>query len=213
MLNTKTTIIFDFDGTLADTLPIFLQIAREFASEFGVDSQSIDVQTIRNKSIRQMLKHFKIPITKLPLILLRGRSLVSKRMNKAQPFPQIKEMLAKLKNKGYKLGILSSNSLENIKVFLQVNDLEYFDFIHSEKNIFGKGKILQHMLNSYKLKHEEVLYVGDEVRDIEACKGVGIAIVAVTWGLNTGDFLETFSPNYIVDSPEELNKLLKSKKI
>jgi phosphoglycolate phosphatase-like HAD superfamily hydrolase len=79
-----------------------------------------------------------------------------------------------------------------------------FSFIHSELNLFGKSGALDKMLKKYKLHKPDVLYVGDEVRDIEACKKVGVDIVSVTWGFNSREVLEKYQPNKLVGTPEEL---------
>ena len=106
------------------------------------------------------------------------------------------------------MGILSSNSKENIEKFLQANSLEIFDFIHSEENILGKGKALGNLLKTHRLKNNEVIYVGDEVRDIEACKENGVKIISVTWGFNKKDILKKSKPDYIVDKPRKILKIL-----
>ena len=54
------------------------------------------------------------------------------------------------------------------------------------------------------LHPSNVLYVGDEVRDIEAAKKAGIRIAAVTWGYNSKKALEAYKPDYLVTKPEEL---------
>lgn len=52
------------------------------------------------------------------------------------------------------------------------------------------------------------MYVGDEVRDIEACQKVGIKIAAVTWGLNTKEALERYHPDSLIDKPQQLLDLV-----
>ena len=123
-------------------------------------------------------------------------------------FPQIKYLLLKLKQKKFKLGILSSNSKENIENFLKANDLLIFDFIHSEKNLFGKGKALKSLLKKYNLKKEETVYIGDEVRDIDACRENGIKIISVTWGFNKNEILQLNRPDYLVNRPQEILKIV-----
>jgi phosphoglycolate phosphatase len=66
-------------------------------------------------------------------------------------------------------------------------------------------------MRRYGLRADELLYVGDEVRDVNACRKVGIPIVGVSWGLNDHNALVEAEANYVVDTPEELLSLLESK--
>ena len=80
------------------------------------------------------------------------------------------------------MGILSSNSKENIQRFLGMHDGEMFDFVYTAKSIFGKDQTLKKLLKERGYAKEEVLYVGDELRDAEACRKAGIACALVTCG-------------------------------
>jgi len=82
--------------------------------------------------------------------------------------------------------------------------MDYFDFIYSDGSLFGKGKILKRVLKKYEFFKRNVVYVGDEVRDIDAAREAGIKIVSVSWGFNSKEVLGSNKPNYIVDTPAEL---------
>lgn len=206
MKNQIKTVLFDFDGTLADTMPVILDIAKQFAPEYGI--KNIDVKTIRDKSVKELIQLFGIPLFKIPFIILKGQKLLHDRMNEVKAYKGMPEIVHELKENGYRLGILSSNSLENITLFLDNNDLSVFDFIYSEKNLFGKHRALGKIIEKEQLAKNTVIYIGDEVRDIEACKKVDLPIISVTWGFNSRDILEKNSPQYIIDRPSELNKYL-----
>jgi phosphoglycolate phosphatase len=105
-----------------------------------------------------------------------------------------------LNKRGYRLGILTSNSSNNVKSFLRRNNLEYFDFIHSESNLFGKDKVLKRL----KVRLNNLVYVGDETRDVEAGKKCGVKVVAVTWGLSTKEPLFKSRPDWLISDPNEL---------
>jgi HAD superfamily hydrolase (TIGR01549 family) len=116
----------------------------------------------------------------------------------------MKETLEQLKKENIKLGIISSNNEINIKKFLLNNDIDDFSFIHCEMNIFGKAPVISHALKKYSLHKENTLYVGDEVRDIEACKKAGLDIAAVTWGFNSKNILKKHKPTFSIESPLQL---------
>lgn len=206
----KTTIIFDFDGTIADSLSLVVEIANEILGKKNGKNllTSELLSELRNKSAKDIMQFLKIPIWKLPFILIRGKKLFKDRIGSVKCFPHMKETLQKLKDQGLELGILSSNVKETIESFLHDNEIREFDFVYSERNIFGKSEALKNLLNRYNLEKVEVIYVGDEVRDIEACKKAGIEVISVTWGFNSKEVLEKNNPDYLVKSPKELLKIL-----
>jgi len=104
-------------------------------------------------------------------------------------------------------GILSSNSSNNVTEFLNNHDLNFFDFISASSRIWGKNINLKKLLLSHGFNMDEVVYVGDEVRDIIAAKKVGIRVAAVTWGYNSKKALRSQKPDYLISSPEELLNL------
>lgn len=117
----------------------------------------------------------------------------------------MKEALIDLKNAGHHLGIITSNSKDNVTEFLKVNELDnLFEFIYSGITIFGKTTIINNVLRQKQLKLEEVIYVGDETRDIEASKKSNIKVIAVTWGFNSPEVLAKQKPNYLIHHPSEL---------
>ena len=122
-----------------------------------------------------------------------------------KPIAGMVNALCEIKNVGLKLGVMSSNSTDNIKLFLSENKLDnIFDFIYSGKNIFGKDKVISHLLRKQKINKKSVIYVGDETRDIDALKRIKIPIIAVSWGFNSHEVLEKQNPDALIDSPEQL---------
>jgi len=79
-----------------------------------------------------------------------------------------------------------------------------FDFIHSGRSLFGKDRVIRKLINHEQLQADRVVYIGDETRDIEASRAAGIAVIAVSWGLNRRDLLASLSPDQIADKPDEL---------
>ncbi|GAF99656.1 unnamed protein product, partial [marine sediment metagenome] len=151
-----------------------------------------------------------IPLAKVPTIIEEGRSGLAEKIESVAPVEGIEEVLLRLKAGGYELGILTSNSRETVDKFLKKNNLDLFDFIYSGSSLFGKDRVLEKLLKDRKLKSKQAVYVGDEIRDIDAAKKVGVRIVAVGWGYNTGQLLRKRNPDYLVESPKELVKIVES---
>ncbi|MBC6479764.1 MAG: HAD hydrolase-like protein [Hormoscilla sp. GM7CHS1pb] len=199
-----TVIIFDFDGTLADTLDAIVSITNRLSGEFGYQPASPeDVIQLKNLSSRKVIQQSGLPLWKLPFLLKRVRSEFNNHINELKPVPGIKEVLLELKKRGYHPGILTSNDRKNVQLFTKNHDWEHlFDFIHSEMNLFGKGRAIEHLLSKSKLDRQEVIYVGDETRDIEAAKRTKIRAIAVSWGFNSPEVLAAHNPDFLIHQPE-----------
>ena len=199
-------IIFDFDGTIADTLGMAISIFNRIAPEY--DCKPIndeDWELIRTKKPQDLLRIYGVTNFKLVLILLRVRKEMSRQIPEIVPVKNIPDALTRIKNSGLRLGILTSNSRSNVNAFLKTNGMsEVIDFIYSGKSLFGKDRVLMRLFDHEKISAENVIYVGDETRDIEASKKTGIPVIAVTWGLNKKDFLASLHPDQIADKPEDL---------
>ncbi|MBN2421059.1 HAD-IA family hydrolase, partial [Candidatus Woesearchaeota archaeon] len=103
--------------------------------------------------------------------------------------------------------IMSSNSEKTIKNILK-KEKTSVDFIISENALFGKHFIFNKIIKKFKINKTQLLYVGDELRDIDAAKKAGIKIIAVTWGYNSKSSLKRANPDFVVNDVKELEKLL-----
>ena len=203
------TLIFDFDGTIADTLSAIIRMINEHAEEFHIRPlNDRDVEDLRGLSNAEIIKKYKIPLLKVPALMLRSQKELHHRMHEVTLFPGILDLVLELKARGFGLGILTSNSEENVRKLLRARGLDVFDFIHSESNFLGKNRALLHLLQKHGLRKDDVIYVGDEVRDIEACQKIALAIIAVSWGFHRREFLGKHHPTYLVDSAEEIRALV-----
>lgn len=208
MNKTYSTIIFDFDGTIADSLHLMIDIFNSMVHKFHADPIGLErIEYIRGLTPKELIHELKIPLLLIPEFLFIGKRMMKKRIDELKPIVGISHLIEKLSKK-YTLGIVTSNNVETVEEFLLQHDLDHFKWIHSETSLFGKDKALRKRLKSEHLIHKEVLYIGDEVRDVESCKTVGIDVASVAWGLNSHTLLESAGPTYLVDDPSELEKLL-----
>ncbi len=202
-------IFFDFDGTLADTMEAGIKITNKIAKQLNLeplDETKLDLY--RNLEPNEFLKLMNIPLIKIPFLAGMYHIEFNKIIHTLKPFDGIPQMLDKLSQK-YNLGILSSNSVENIEKFLAANNLrQYFKFIHSQPHIFGKSSSIKKLMRRNRLKRKQVIYIGDEVRDIQAAKQAKIPVIAVTWGLNSEKLIQKYNPDYIAHTPDNVLDIL-----
>jgi len=200
------TIIFDFDGTIADSFDTILAVTNRLAVEFGYDPASPEeIKNLQNLSSREILKQSRIPMYKLPHLLRRLKREMEQEIDHIQPFPGILEALRELQRQDYTLGILTSNTEENVSFFLErYQALNLFLFVQSSVTLFGKSRCINQLLRSYSLAQQSVIYVGDETRDIEAARRSKIKVLSVGWGFNSVQALTEAQPDYLIREPGEL---------
>jgi len=209
---TVKVIIFDFDGTIADTLDAIVSITNRLAEEFGYKQTSQeDLAILRNLTSRQIIKQSGVSIFKIPFLIKKVKAELNNEIQELSAFIGIKEAFIELKSQGNRLGIVTSNSKENVTAFLHKNGLqELFDFIYSAPTIFGKSKVINRIVKTENIKLEDVIYVGDETRDIEAAKKTHIKAIAVTWGFNSKEVLAEQNPDFLIHKPNELIEAIRS---
>jgi len=198
-------IFFDFDGTLADTEEVNFVIYQKLAEKYNLRNITLDeLGHLKKMSAKELMEYVELKKRYLPFILKRGKKLLRQDIKNVKLCkPDIFENIKKIKDLGIKIAIITTNSKTNVKMFLEKHDADYFDFI-SSSTMFGKESKMKKIMRKEKLKNSEVLYVGDEIRDIHAANRAGIDIVSVGWGYNTVESLIKNKPQYLIFKPEEL---------
>ncbi len=205
------TYIFDFDGTIADTLDLVVEIGNELLSELGLPTLTEkDVKKLQGMTIPEMVKYVNVPTRLLPQLAIKGRGRLTKRAKHVKPIPGMVDVIKTLHKQDIPLGIVSSSSRESVMTFLQAHKLEdAFEFVDTGAGIFGKSRRLKSSVRKHKLDREQTIYVGDEVRDIEAAHAAGLKVASVTWGLNNVALLSRSNPDTVIEKPTQLLDLAK----
>lgn len=204
-------LIFDFDGTLVDSFDAFIEKFNGLADTFSFRKvQFQEIERLRALTSKELVKYLKIPIYKIPGMLLQLRRQMHNEMQRLLPFANIPETLERLYGLNVPMGILTSNSEENVRAWLKSHKMQHlFRFIHVESSYFGKKRILKKILKAYQIDPSQAFYIGDETRDIEAAKACNISAVAVAWGFNSSEILSQHQPHYMVEKPEDILALTK----
>lgn len=199
-------LIFDFDGTLVDSFHAVMEKFNLLAEEYRFRKIENDERdSLKNLTSHELIKYLKIPTYKIPRILRTARKQMQNDMQTLLPCLNLPEVLQELHSRKITLGILTTNSSENVMAWLKKNNMEYlFNFIHAESSYFGKMKLLKKIINLYQIDKSKAFYIGDETRDITAAKECDIYSVAVTWGFNSEKILLQYEPHYIARKPEDI---------
>lgn len=207
------TLVFDFDGTIADTLGETRRIFNLMAPDYGIRQVAEDeLESLRHLSLKELLNHLDIPKRRVPALISRGTGMMRGNITQLQLIAGMAEVLFELRRHTDCFGVLTSNATANVDLFLQTHGLrDQFDFISSTSKLTGKAKHLKAIRKTFSLRPEQMLYIGDELRDVKAAQKAGIPIAAVTWGFNSRESLAASEPDYLFDQPTDFLRLLRGR--
>jgi phosphoglycolate phosphatase len=202
------TIIFDFDGTIANSFGVITEIFETLTKQPRKLSPS-ELDALRDLSPLAMAKRLGVPNWQVPFLLFRGRRMMATRLHEVQPFEGMAGVVEKLYNEGHELFIMSSNSRRTIRRFLKQHHMyKYFVEIKGDVGMFGKPRALRKLLRRNNLEPKNSFYIGDETRDIEAASEVGMRSIAVLWGFARDEKLLALQPTGTATTPDAIIKIL-----
>jgi phosphoglycolate phosphatase len=201
----RATVIFDFDGTLANSVDLMFELYNNYAPQFGyLPVERSEFSAIRRMGYTKAMRLKKIKARRLPKIIMTLSREMHSHIDRVRPYEGIVKVLHELKQSGFSIGVLTSNQAPLVEEFFQVHGFPEFDFVVSEKTIFGKDKALRKILKRFELRRDQVLYIGDEPRDVTASRKAGVMAIGVSWGLAGTEGFMNATPDYIVHTPKEL---------
>ncbi|MGL6292604.1 HAD-IA family hydrolase [Eubacterium aggregans] len=204
--------IFDFDGTLADTEQQVFQLYNDMAEKYKYRKVTHEeLQHIKELNIADIMEIVDIPFYRLPRVLREGQRRLREEKDSIKAFkPHLRDFMRALESETEIRGILTSNVKKTVNAFLRNYAIaDYFDFVVCS-SLLSKEKKIKKVAKKYRLELSEILYIGDETRDIEACHRAGVDVVAVDWGYNTLAALERCNPTYTASSLEEILEIVRS---
>lgn len=204
---TYSLAIFDLDGTLADSFPWFLRTINDVADRFNfrrVADQ--DIEELRHASSREILARLEVPLWKLPAIARHARRLKAEATSEISLFDGVEAMLRTLAGNGVQLALVTSDSEANAREKLG-EAAALFSHFDCSASLFGKPAKFRRVIRRAGVEPARVISIGDEVRDIEAARAVGIACGAVCWGYAAPAALRAHAPDHTF---EQLNEIVRA---
>ncbi|MCE3046222.1 HAD family hydrolase [Legionella sp. 16cNR16C] len=192
-------LLIDFDGTIANSAPMLLEKLRQTVP------YPIELETLRGMSFKDILIRMNVGKLQFLYLIYSIRRDFKRNLHSIGLVDQMEEALKDLCQQGHHLHIVSSNSAKNIEQFLKHHRIShYFESISSLYTVFNKASGLKALLKNKNMSHSDVIYIGDEIRDIEAALAAGIRSCAVCWGVNNEEALKRHHPHFLLNHPREL---------
>jgi phosphoglycolate phosphatase len=202
-------VSFDMDGTLADSFPWFARNLNAVADKFRFRRVAADeIEAMRHLDTRHLLARFEIPLWKVPLIARHMRALKAQQIGEIALFPGVDGMLRDLKDAGVGIAVVTSDTESNTRRTLGAQNTARVDHYACGASLFGKPAKFRQVLRRAGIAARDAIAIGDETRDAEAARQVGIAFGAVTWGYANVAALRAANPEHVFFSMDEIVKTL-----
>ena len=212
----KTTIIFDLDGTLLNTLGDLRSAANEMLRLRGLPPRTLEeiCAFVGNGLRRLMIRCLPqdTPDADIDAALADFKAYYSTHMRDAtHPYPGIEELLHTLYARGIRMGVLSNKIDDAANELVHHYFGELIDVTVGERDGIPRKPdpaSCRMLMEQLGVQPEEVLYVGDSQVDMQTAKAAGLTSVGVTWGFRDRALLEANGASYLVDEPMQIAALL-----
>ena len=210
-------VIFDFDGTLADTKENIILTFQMTMKELGVEIKSRqECAATIGLTLEDAFKVLYPGMAAEKYILLRDtyRRIFKENRKILVPglFQEVMETLEELRRRGYLMSIASSRQSPSLHSFLEDMKIAHlFEYAVGGDNVEhpkpAPDAVLQ-ILRHYNLSAEEAFVVGDMPFDINMATNAGVKSCGVTWGNADAAQLKESGANYIIDKMSQLLEIL-----
>jgi phosphoglycolate phosphatase len=201
-------LVLDFDGTLVDSKAVFIELYNALAEKAGYRPMTAEnLEHLRTLSIPQRCKYLNVPLYKIPFLAAKVVKQYREKIQEIELYPGIAEMFAALEAKSISYSIISTNSKQTIEAFLKLKGIAGAKEIFCSRSVFGKDVLIKKFLKKTGLAASDIVYIGDEARDIEACRKCGVAVAWVSWGYDSAEAIKNLPPDFFLNSPAEILNL------
>ncbi|MBN8581414.1 MAG: HAD family hydrolase [Anaerolineae bacterium] len=203
-------VIFDYDGVLADTLDDLIRFGQEACNQLGVKHvvTKDDLSNLEVMSFATYGRACEVPEHLIDEFVKISLRLFAEKETPPAIFNRLSEVIQHFSTK-HKIAIVTTNSSQNVHAFLTQHGLD--SLVHAVYGVDTPGSKAQKISiarERFVENGEAVFMIGDALSDVRAAKEAGVASIAVTWGHQSLETLLRGEPEYVVNSPYELNDVI-----
>jgi phosphoglycolate phosphatase-like HAD superfamily hydrolase len=182
-------------------------VCRELAGTRMITQQ--DIENLNQMSFQEVAKVIGIPDNLIPVCLKEINKRLVKSYSSLALFPGIKQVVLELFKQNHTLAVITHNTENAVKGLLEKYEIRHcFSKISGAETRGDKADKLNSLLEEYPTHFTNRWMIGDSVGDMTAAKSADFRPTAVSWGFQSVNRLKTFSPDIILDSPEEILNLV-----
>ena len=180
-------ILFDFDGTLADTFAWFRAQLPDLIARHRLSAAALaDLEALRGAHGREVMRRLGVRWWQMPSIASDLRARMARDVAGIRLFPGVGEALENLAVRGVMLAVVSSNAEANVRAVLGER-AGLIGAFACGVSVFGKARRFREVMRRCGATAAETLAIGDELRDLDAARAVGIRFGAVAWGYTSAE--------------------------
>ncbi len=201
---------FDYDGVLVDSFDQLLSAFQRTAADTGLGRPPTrdDFETIEDLNAAGLAALLGVPEPDIDRYTRRTHAILEADGYEPAMFPGIPDLLSTLSER-HTLVIVTSNYEHLVRQGLARNGVDQcISLVLDARQPGTKGEKIVHALELFRVPPHEAFMIGDTRGDIRHGRAAGVRTAGVTWGYQTRATLTKESPDYIVDSPGELLRLL-----
>lgn len=199
-------LIFDFDGTLADSFNLATSVL--YGPDWHKRIPADELKRLRSLPVLSAAARLEHSYIRGVLGLVRVRQVMAARIGEMPTFGNLGEVLAKLHADGHILYVMTSNLKRNAQAFVEARGWqELFDGLY-HGNVYWKWLAIRHIVRTRQLDPAQTYYIGNEPLDVRAAHRAGVQAVAVEWSGQDHAALKATHPTAILKTPNDLLKLI-----
>ncbi len=212
-LANKTLIIFDWDGTLMDSIGLIVESMHIAGETHGFTTTDQAVRDIIGLSLMHGIEILYPQATEAQKLAIQQSyaDYYIPNSHRTPFFTPIENMLLTLKQQDKKLAVATGKKRRGLDRVLDGSDSHHYFAITrcaDESGSKPDPKMLSDILDYTKQSISQAVFIGDSIYDIQMANRLGMTSVAVNYGTASSSELAAEQPTYQVDTPQELVALL-----
>ena len=207
-------VAFDFDGTIADTIPMCIQAFKKAISPYA--GHELTKHEILQTFGRSEIGMVKAVVKDNWKLALQDFYFYYEKMHNScmEPFSQICDLIKYLKEKNVIVALITGKGQKSCDISLKKLGMEnYFsDIMVGDEIRLNKAESILKLLKKYSIKNDEFYYVGDALSDVTACREVSVTCLSAAWSDSVDlEELKKINQTYIFNNISGLKIFLESK--